>query len=109
MLEFRTKRNRNPEYSKKDEDIEELDKLRLEMCKLNNIDTSKFNKSLLELIFGELVPVCSVVGGVIAQEVIKAVSHSEVPINNVFLFDPVTYSGKEETIQELFQPVSTFV
>lgn len=98
LLEFRTKHNRNPQYSKKDEDIENLDKLRLEMCQLNKIDTSKFNKSLLELIFGEMVPVCSAVGGVIAQEIIKAVSHREVPINNVFLFDPVTYSGKEETV-----------
>jgi ubiquitin-like 1-activating enzyme E1 A len=54
--------------------------------------------NLYELLFGELAPVCAILGGVIAQEVIKAVSHKEVTINNIFLFDPVTYSGKELSV-----------
>lgn len=62
------------------------------------MDHSKLSDNLFELVFGEVVPVCAVLGGVIAQEVIKGVSQREVPINNVFLFDPVTYCGKEETI-----------
>lgn len=71
-----------------------------EIYELYQIDPSKskLDEDIFDMIFDQVVPVCAVLGGVIAQEVIKAVSHKEVPINNVFLFDPITYDGKEETI-----------
>lgn len=59
---------------------------------------SKLTDDVFDIIFDQVVPVCAVLGGVIAQDVIKAVSHKEVPVNNVFLFDPITYTGKEETV-----------
>lgn len=66
--------------------------------KLYEVNADKVDEALFDLVFGEIAPVCSVIGGMLAQEVIKAVSYSEVPINNVFLFDPVTYAGKEELV-----------
>ena len=47
---------------------------------------------------GELSPVCAVVGGVLAQEVIKAVSQKDKPLNNFFLFDGYNSEGVVETI-----------
>ncbi len=37
--------------------------------------------------FGELSPAAAVLGGVLAQEIIKAVSHKDVPIRNHFFFN----------------------
>ncbi len=37
--------------------------------------------------FGELSPAAAVIGGVLAQEIIKAVSHKDVPIRNHFFFN----------------------
>ena len=35
----------------------------------------------------ELAPVCAIVGGVIASEVIKVISGKERPLNNTFIFE----------------------
>ncbi|XP_044253433.1 SUMO-activating enzyme subunit 1 [Tribolium madens] len=97
LVEFRKRHDRDPDLDKKSEDIEVLKIIATEIIELYQF--SKINvDNLLELIFGELSPVCAILGGIMAQEVIKAVSHKEVPINNIFLFDPVTYSGKELTV-----------
>ncbi|XP_022920536.1 SUMO-activating enzyme subunit 1 [Onthophagus taurus] len=98
LLEFRDKFNRNVSRSKQDEDVNELKKMFESLAKKYEIDSNKLDENVFELLFGEVVPICSVVGGVIAQEVIKAVSGKEVPINNVFILNPLNYSGKEETI-----------
>jgi len=98
LLEFRNRFNRDPEIDTKNADIDALKTIICEILSIYQVAPEKFNLNVLELIFGEIVPVCSVVGGVIAQEIIKAVSGKEVPINNVFLFDPITYSGKEEKV-----------
>ena len=48
----------------------------------------------------ELSPVCAVVGGVLAQEVIKALSAKDRPYTNTFF-----YNGQQSTgIIELLQP-----
>ncbi|VEN34947.1 unnamed protein product [Callosobruchus maculatus] len=100
LIEFRNRHNRNPTTSTKKEDIESLEKIKSEIFSLYQVDESKskLSKDIFDIIFGEVVPICAVLGGVIAQEVIKAVSNKEVPINNVFLFDPIMYDGKEETV-----------
>ncbi|XP_074025647.1 SUMO1 activating enzyme subunit 1 [Leptinotarsa decemlineata] len=100
LIEFRNKHNRHPLVSSKVEDIKSLQAIRKDVFELYQVDQSKSSlfDDLFEIIFDEVVPVCAILGGVIAQEAIKAVSHKEVPINNVFLFDPISYDGKEETI-----------
>ena len=50
------------------------------------------------LLFGELSPVCAVVGGVVAQEIIKAISNKDAPHNNYFFYNPVESCGVVETI-----------
>mmetsp|Transcript_6954 Transcript_6954/g.22819 ORF Transcript_6954/g.22819 Transcript_6954/m.22819 type:complete len:383 (-) Transcript_6954:453-1601(-) len=40
----------------------------------------------------ELAPVCAIMGGMVAAEVIKIISGKDAPINNLFLFDAATTS-----------------
>lgn len=98
LLEFRNHNARNPEISTKDEDIEKLKIIKKSIVDLYNVNENVFHDSLFDQVFGEVVPVCAILGGVIAQEVIKAVSHKEITINNVFLLDPLTFNGKEECV-----------
>lgn len=44
----------------------------------------------IRMVFGELSPAAAVVGGVLAQEIIKAVSHKDMPIRNYFFFNGLT-------------------
>lgn len=97
LLEFRNIHKRDPLYNKRKEDLESLQSIWENMSKSCEIHSEALNE-LFDLIFGEIVPICSIIGGVIAQEAIKAVSGKEVPINNVFLLNPLNYSGKEETV-----------
>ena len=52
----------------------------------------------LEVVFSELSPVAAIVGGVLAQEVIKAVSKKDQPHNNFFLYNPIESSGSVEAV-----------
>lgn len=98
LLEFRDRQGRNPEESHKEKDVKLLQEIKKEILTLYSVDEKRLSDDLFNIVFGEVVPVCAIVGGVIAQEVIKGVSQKEAPINNVFLFDPLTYCGKEETV-----------
>ena len=51
------------------------------------------------MVLGELSPAAAVVGGVLAQEIIKAVSHKDAPIRNHFFFNGATdFNGVVEAI-----------
>ena len=41
----------------------------------------------------EIAPVCAIIGGILGQEVIKAISHKDEPIYNVFAFDGINGGG----------------
>ena len=41
----------------------------------------------------EFSPVCAVIGGVLAQDMLKALSRREQPITNLFVFDGNTGKG----------------
>ena len=41
------------------------------------------------MLFGQLSPVCAIVGGEIGAEVIKAVSGRDPPHNNFFFYSPL--------------------
>ncbi len=54
---------------------------------------------IFRVVFGELSPGAAVVGGVLAQEIIKAVSHKDAPIRNHFFFNGATdFNGVVEAI-----------
>jgi len=45
-----------------------------------------------------LSPVCAITGGILAQEVIKAVSQRDVPHNNFFFYNGLETSGMVDRI-----------
>jgi len=55
-------------------------------------------KSLASIIHAEMSPVCAVMGGVIGNEIIKAITGKGEPANNVLLFDGIEGSCQNFTI-----------
>ncbi|KAL9871638.1 SUMO1 activating enzyme subunit 1 [Glossina fuscipes fuscipes] len=90
---FRNKHNRDPSYLSRQEDIKELLRLAQEL-----ISAPFMPSDMLEYVFSQISPSAAVVGGVLAQEIIKAVTKKEAPHRNVFLFDPETCCGFVETV-----------
>lgn len=45
-------------------------------------------------LYAQISPACAIVGGIMAQEIIKAVSQKGTPHNNLFVFNPDTLCGK---------------
>ncbi|KAI4478311.1 hypothetical protein M0804_011965 [Polistes exclamans] len=91
MLHYREKHNRDPLPSERNseklhEEMKEIaDKYELQ-------DLVKYLSK--ENLYGQISPVCAIIGGVMSQEIIKAVSLKEAPHNNMFLFSPMTMCGK---------------
>ncbi|MFQ6637684.1 hypothetical protein Gotur_013835 [Gossypium turneri] len=83
-------------------------KLRKELCETNSVNESQIPDALLErLLIGtsEYPPVCAIIGGILGQEVIKAISGKGDPLKNFFFFDAMDGKGLIEDISEP-KPVS---
>lgn len=98
LLQFRDQNDRDPAYDTKTEDLKKLEELREEILQKYPVDAEKLKEDVLHLVFGVTSPICAIMGGIMAQEVIKAVSHKEVPIHNMFLLNPYTFGGKEDLV-----------
>ena len=99
MLEFYSKHSRYPSVNSREEDIEELKKLESEVIeRLGLIPTIIKNKEWYKHVFGEISPICAIVGGVLAQDVIRAISAKDTPIRNFFLFDGILCNGSIESV-----------
>lgn len=82
-------------------DLPGIQKLRKELCAAHSLDESQIPDSLLErLLEGrrEFPPVCAIVGGILGQEVIKAISGKGDPLKNFFFFDVMDGKGVIEDI-----------
>jgi ubiquitin-like 1-activating enzyme E1 A len=53
---------------------------------------------MVNLLFSELSPVAAIVGGVLAQEIIKVISNKDEPHKNFFLFNPLESAGVVEDV-----------
>lgn len=94
LLKFRSQMGRNPQPATRDEDIEKLKKLRDSELSDMSVPLEKVPDQCFQSVFSQLSPVCAIVGGVLAQEVIKTVSQNGTPHNNMFFFNPENSSGK---------------
>ncbi|XP_043226162.1 SUMO-activating enzyme subunit 1-like [Amphibalanus amphitrite] len=92
---FRAEEGRRPLATSADTDAARLLALR---DSLKGLPTDKVGDAFTSRCLGELSPACAVVGGVLAQEVIKAVSQKDKPLSNFFLFDGYNSEGVVETI-----------
>ncbi|KAL0415652.1 UNVERIFIED_CONTAM: SUMO-activating enzyme subunitB-1 [Sesamum latifolium] len=87
-------------------DLPNVQKLRKELCEAQSLDESQIPDSLLErLLEGrrEFPPVCAVIGGILGQEVIKAISGKGDPLKNFFFFDAMDGKG---VIEDIFRQKS---
>ncbi|KAK4395591.1 SUMO-activating enzyme subunitB-1 [Sesamum angolense] len=87
-------------------DLPNVQKLRKELCEAQSLDESQIPDSLLErLLEGrrEFPPVCAVIGGILGQEVIKAISGKGDPLKNFFFFDAMDGKG---IIEDIFRQKS---
>lgn len=98
LLKFRNLHKRDPAPESRASDIEELCKLRDEELQIMGIPLEKVPNHLLSLLIAEVSPVCAIVGGVLSQEIIKALSQHEAPHNNMFFFNPERKLGHVECV-----------
>jgi len=89
---------RRPRASHKVEDLGKLVSLRDSTLASLEVPLEKIPDSSLSLLFSQLSPVAAIVGGVLSQEVIKAISNKDAPHNNYFFYNPVDSCGVVETI-----------
>lgn len=92
LQKFRDSEGRDPSYKNRSEDMAKLLAIR------DQIAPNLAPDSAFTHVFAQISPVAAIVGGELAQEIIKTVSQKEAPHNNLFLFDPATCCGYVETI-----------
>ncbi|KAK7458938.1 hypothetical protein BaRGS_00039069 [Batillaria attramentaria] len=93
MLKFLEKEKRSPASVKLDSDRRELNGLRHQVLHEMGVGDSKVPEEFSQFCFGQLSPVCAVVGGILGQEIIKAVSQKDAPHNNFFFYNGTDDGG----------------
>ncbi|XP_075463131.1 SUMO-activating enzyme subunit 1 isoform X2 [Ascaphus truei] len=93
ILKFRTDKGRDPQPSTYSEDSELLLQIRNDVLDLLGVSPDLLPEDFASYCFSEMAPVCAVVGGVLAQEVVKALSQRDTPHNNFFFFDGIKSNG----------------
>jgi len=87
-----------PRAANKAADLAKLVELRDSTLEAMSVPKEKIPDSSLALLFSQLSPVAAILGGVLSQEVIKAISNKDAPHNNYFFYNPVDSCGVVETI-----------
>ncbi|CAG7824020.1 unnamed protein product [Allacma fusca] len=96
LLDFIEEKNRRPDPFKREADYLELLNRRDAYVERHGISKEKVPDELFTDVFGAIAPVCAITGGVVSQEVVKAVSHKDVPLVNLFVYNPVDGTGYVE-------------
>lgn len=94
LQKFREDEQRDPSPATRDEDIAKLLAVRDEMSSIQVVPDVYF-----EHVFAQISPCAAIVGGAVGHEIIKAVSQTEAPHYNYFLFDAQKSCGFIETIE----------
>ena len=96
LLEFYSRENRQPSLQGGD-DAESFAKLAAGIADKFGLAGDKIPPEIFPLLtVGEASPVAAIVGGVLAQEIIKAISNRDQPHKNFFIFNPLTSAGVVE-------------
>lgn len=85
----------------KEEDRSRLNGIIVKMKDSFNIPDNvfkKLNPDWSDNIYGSLSPVCAVTGGVAGQDMIRALSNKDIPLNNTFSFDGISMNGIVEKV-----------
>ncbi|XP_075892667.1 SUMO-activating enzyme subunit 1 [Nelusetta ayraudi] len=93
LLKFRTDKSRDPDPQSFPEDSELLKQIRDDVLAAMKVNGDLLSDEFTSHCFSEMSPVCAVVGGVLGQEVVKALSQRDAPHRNFFFFDGLKGSG----------------
>uniref|UniRef100_A0A8V0Y0Y8 SUMO1 activating enzyme subunit 1 n=1 Tax=Gallus gallus TaxID=9031 RepID=A0A8V0Y0Y8_CHICK len=93
LLQFRTDAGRDPQPQHYTEDC-----ARLLSIRGGQPGAGALPDTFVGYCFSEMAAVCAVVGGVLGQEVVKALSQRDPPHNNFFFFDGIKGSGVVERL-----------
>ncbi|XP_005364604.1 SUMO-activating enzyme subunit 1 isoform X1 [Microtus ochrogaster] len=98
LLKFRTDKGRDPSSDSYSEDAELLLQIRNDVLDSLGVSPDLLPDDFVRYCFSEMAPVCAVVGGILAQEIVKALSQRDPPHNNFFFFDGMKGSGVVECL-----------
>ncbi|XP_054265584.1 SUMO-activating enzyme subunit 1 [Macrosteles quadrilineatus] len=93
LLKFRADVGRNPQAATRVEDLETLKKIRESEMQSFKVAVDQVPDEYLSNLFSQISPICAILGGELAQEVIKTVSQKGEPHDNFFFFNPVRNHG----------------
>uniref|UniRef100_A0A3P8YP77 SUMO-activating enzyme subunit 1 n=1 Tax=Esox lucius TaxID=8010 RepID=A0A3P8YP77_ESOLU len=93
LLKFRTDKGRDPNPESFAEDSTLLRQIRDDVLEAMTLSSELLPHDFVSYCFSEMAPVCAVVGGVLGQEVVKALSQRDAPHRNFFFFDGMKGSG----------------
>ncbi|XP_051536006.1 SUMO-activating enzyme subunit 1-like isoform X1 [Myxocyprinus asiaticus] len=93
LLKFRTDKGRDPQPASFAEDSSLLLQIRDDVLESLGMSTEQLPNTFVSYCFSEMSPVCAVVGGVLGQELVKALSQRDAPHRNFFFFDGLKGSG----------------
>lgn len=87
LLKFRTDKSRDPDPQSFEQDSQLLRQIRDDVLEAMGLCGDLLGDDFIGYCFSEMAPVCAVVGGVLSQEVVKALSQRDTPHRNFFFFD----------------------
>ncbi|XP_026082165.1 SUMO-activating enzyme subunit 1-like [Carassius auratus] len=93
LLKFRTDKGRDPQPDSFAEDSQLLLQIRDDVLETMGLSSELLPNTFVSYCFSEMAPVCAVVGGVLGQELVKALSQRDAPHRNFFFFDGLKGSG----------------
>uniref|UniRef100_A0A673UK26 SUMO-activating enzyme subunit 1 n=1 Tax=Suricata suricatta TaxID=37032 RepID=A0A673UK26_SURSU len=98
LLKFRTDKGRDPSSDAFGEDSALLLQIRNDVLDSLGVGPDLLPEDFVRYCFSEMAPVCAVVGGILAQEIVKALSQRDPPHNNFFFFDGMKGNGIVECL-----------
>ncbi|CAG0919434.1 unnamed protein product [Notodromas monacha] len=100
LMAFVDAKGRLPSVDTLEADKKSLTELTESILEKGNVPKDKLPLDFVDNVFGCLMPVCAIVGGVLGQEIIKACSHKDPPFNNTFLYDGINSSGTVQCLKK---------
>nr|XP_054759524.1 SUMO-activating enzyme subunit 1-like [Lytechinus pictus] len=98
LFKFHDEFGRKPKAESLENDGTELERLHNEVFTELGLKTDLIESNYTQYCTGELGPTCAIVGGIMGQEIIKAASGRDAPLDNFFLYDGVDSLGMVDCI-----------
>lgn len=93
LMEYQKRHGEFPDSLESNQKLQQLSDTRSDVFEKMGIDNDLLDDNFASHCVGKLFPLSPIVGGVMAQEIIKAVSGKDAPHNNFFFYDGVSTSG----------------